>query len=364
MSETDSFRAASHVRRTFRELPSVDVTGLYSSDPDQRREAGRALGKAARETGFFYLLGHRVPEAAIAGVLDQARRFFALPSEAKLAYHIGLSPNHRGYVPPGEEVFYGGSRDQKEAFDLCNELPPDDPDVLAGTPLLGPNVWPMLPGFREQVGAYYREVLDLGRRLLSGFALALDLDETYFDRFVKKPPSQLRLIHYPPSSDAGVGAGIGSHTDYECFTILLATAPGLEVMNGSGEWVDAPPRPGAFVVNVGDLFETWSNGTFVATSHRVRKVATERYSFPLFFACDYWTEVAPLPELVTKERPAAYRGLIAGEHLDSQTIQSFLYLKQRLARGEIRLPEGARPLSSFGQEARVDPSLRPHERPR
>ena len=357
MAETDHSRAA-RARQTFRELPSVDVAGLYSGDPARRREAGLALGKAARETGFFYLTGHRVPEASIQRLLAQSRRFFALSSEAKLAYHIGLSSNHRGYVPPGEEVFYGGSRDQKEAFDLCNELPSDDPDVVAGTPLLGPNVWPDLPGFREDVGAYYRELLALGRLLLSGFALALGLAENYFDRFVKKPPSQLRLLHYPPSSDAEAAAGIGSHTDYECFTILLATAPGLEVMNGAGDWVDAPPRPGAFVVNIGDLFETWSNGSFVATSHRVRKVSVERYSFPLFFACDYWTEVAPLPELVTPERPAAYGRLIAGEHLYAQTIQSFRYLKQRLARGEVRLPDGARPLSSFGQEARVDPSLR------
>ena len=267
-------------------------------------------------------------------------------------------------MPPGEEVFYGGSRDQKEAFDLCHELPADDPDVIAKTPLLGPNVWPELPGFREDVSSYYGEVLALGRRLLSGFALGLGLTETYFDRFVKKPPSQLRLIHYPPSSETEAAAGIGSHTDYECFTILLATAPGLEVMNDSGEWVDAPPRPGAFVVNIGDLFEIWSNGAFVATSHRVRRVAGERFSFPLFFACDYRTEVAPLPELVTPQRPAAYGALIAGEHLYAQTIQSFRYLKQRLERGELTLPNGARPLSSFGQEARVDPAARANENPR
>ena len=344
-------------RQAFRELPSVDIAGLYSTEPELRRAAGLALGKAASETGFFYLTGHRVPASSVDALLAQARRFFALPAETKAAYHIGLSSNHRGYVPPGEEVFYGGTRDQKEAFDLCNELPPDDPDVLAGTPLLGPNVWPDLPGFRQDVSAYYREVLALGRLLVSGFSLALGLAENYFDRFVKKPPSQLRLLHYPPSSDVEEGAGIGSHTDYECFTILLATAPGLEVMNGSGEWVDAPPRPGAFVVNIGDLFETWSNGRFVATSHRVRKVAGERYSFPLFFACDYWTEVAPLPELVTPGQPAAYGRLIAGEHLYAQTIQSFCYLKQRLARGEIELPTGARPLSSFGQEARKGPAL-------
>jgi isopenicillin N synthase-like dioxygenase len=332
----------------------VDVAGLYSDDPGRHRQAAAALGKAARETGFFYLIGHRVPEPVILRLLAQAERFFSLPTEVKLGYYIGRSSNHRGYVPPGEEVFYGGARDQKEAFDLCFELPADDPDVIAGTPLLGPNVWPDLPNFREEVSSYYDHVLGLGRVLLSGFASALGLAQSHFDQFVKKPPSQLRLIHYQPTPDDEAAAGIGAHTDYECFTILLATAPGLEVMNGAGVWVDAPPRPGAFVVNIGDLFEIWSNGTFVATSHRVRHVAGERYSFPLFFACDYATEVAPLPELVTPEQPAAYGRLIAGEHLYAQTVQSFLYLKERRARGEIALPEGARPLSSFGREARAD----------
>src|SRR5687768_22369 len=106
---------AARARQTFRELPSVDITGLYSGDLARRREAGLALGKAAGETGFFYLTGHRVPEPSVERLLAQARRFFALSTEKKLAYYIGLSSNHRGYVPPGEEVFYGGSRDQKEA---------------------------------------------------------------------------------------------------------------------------------------------------------------------------------------------------------------------------------------------------------
>jgi isopenicillin N synthase-like dioxygenase len=85
----------------------------------------------------------------------------------------------------------------------------------------------------------------------------------------------------------------------------------------------------------------------------VRKVSEERYSFPLFFACDYDVVVEPLPSFVTPERPARYPALKAGEHLYAQTVQSFGYLKQRLERGELTLPSGARPLSSFGQEGKV-----------
>jgi len=107
-------------------------------------------------------------------------------------------------------------------------------------------------------------------------------------------------------------------------------------------------------VNLGDMIELLTNGEFVATSHRVRRVKEERYSFPLFFSFDYDTVVAPLPRFVSKAKPAR-PGLVAGEHLYAQTAQSFTYQKQRLARGEIKLPERALGLSSFGQEARRRP---------
>ena len=330
----------------------VDVSGLYAAELGVRQAASALLGDAANNSGFFYVTGHRVPAALMEGLVGQARTFFALPMDEKMRWYIGKSEHHKGYVPEGEEVLYSGTRDRKEAFDLGLDLPADDPEVQCGTPMLGPNVWPDVPGFREDVGGYYNAVFGLGKLLFRGFALALGLEETYFDGLVTKPPSQLRLIHYPYNPDAVDAQGIGAHTDYECFTILLAKAPGLEVMNGAGEWIDAPPADGAFIVNVGDLMEIWSNGRFVATSHRVRKVKEERYSFPLFCACDYHTVVEPLAALVTTDRPGAYPRVVAGEHLFAQTAQSFTYLKARLEAGEISLPKAALPLSSFGQEAR------------
>jgi isopenicillin N synthase-like dioxygenase len=120
------------------------------------------------------------------------------------------------------------------------------------------------------------------------------------------------------------------------------------VLNGAGEWIDAPPIADTFVLNIGDMLELWTNGEFVATTHRVRKVQQERYSFPLFFSVDYHTRVTPLPRFVTPERPAR-PGLVAGEHLFAQTAQTFSYLKQRVAAGETALPSGALGLSSFGR---------------
>jgi isopenicillin N synthase-like dioxygenase len=107
------------------------------------------------------------------------------------------------------------------------------------------------------------------------------------------------------------------------------------------------------VVNIGDMLELWTNGTFIATSHRVRKVKEERYSFPLFFTVDYHTHVAPMERFVSAENPAR-PGLVAGEHLFAQTAQTFIYQIERMKRGELVLPESLLGLStSFGQQARL-----------
>lgn len=335
----------------FTELPIVDISALVGGPGDGAGQAAARLGRAAREVGFCYVTGHGIPDAAFNGLLAASQRFFALPMADKMRVYIGRSRNHRGYVPEGEEVFSVGSKDRKEAFDLALDLAADDPDYVGGNPLLGPNQWPALDGFGTSVMAYYHAAFAAGRAVMRGFAMALGETPDFFEPYLVKPPSQLRLIHYPYNPEAGDAMGIGSHTDYECVTLLRSTAPGLEVLNSAGQWIDAPPVPGALIINIGDMMEVWTNGEFVATSHRVRPVKEERYSFPLFFAVDYRTSVSPLPRFVTPARPAR-DSLIAGEHLFAQTAQSFRYQKERLARGEIALPEKAMALSSFGQEAR------------
>ncbi|WP_029114081.1 isopenicillin N synthase family oxygenase [Mycobacterium sp. URHB0044] len=334
----------------FTSIPIVDITGLRSPDRAERERVAADIGKAARDVGFLYVSGTGIDEALFTRLLAATKSFFALPVEEKMRSYIGLSTCHRGYVPVGEEGVETGTPDLKEAFDTALDLPADDPDHLAGNPMLGPNVWPELDGFAEAVTAYYEAVMDLGHQLLWAFAVALGEDPDTFTRHATKTPSQLRLVHYPYNPDAEDVLGIGAHTDYECFTLLKPTAPGLEVLNEAGEWVDVPPVPGTFVVNIGDMLELWTNGAYVATSHRVRKVREERYSFPLFFNVDYHTEVKPLPQFMTGDG-AARPALRAGEHLFAQTAQTFGYLRTRIERGELVLPDGSVGMNSFGQQA-------------
>lgn len=342
------------MQKAFSAVPVVDISALYGADEAAIAQTAAALKAAASEVGFLYVTGHGLNPALFDAMLAAAKAFFALPLERKMQVYIGNSRNHRGYVPEGEEVFASGTKDKKEAYDLARDLPADDPDYLAGNPMLGPNQWPDLPGFAEAVAAYYDATFQLGCVLLRGFALALGEPMNAFDAVLTKPPSQLRLIHYPHNPEADDKPGIGAHTDYECFTLLRATAPGLEVMNAAGEWIDVPLRPDAYVVNIGDMLELWTNGAFVATTHRVRKVSEERYSFPLFFSLDYNTRVAPMPRFVTPQTPAK-PALIAGEHLFAQTAQIFTYLIERIKRGELKLPDSAVALNSFGQSQHKAP---------
>ena len=322
-------------------IPVVDIAPLGSGDPASEAAVVEQLRAAASEVGFLHVTGHGIAPAVTDRLQAAAKRFFDLPMKRKMAAYIGDSTNHRGYVPQGEENF-ADSKDRKEAFDLALDLPAER--FSADHPMLGPNRWPELAGFREDVMAYYAAVFGVGRRLLRGLAMALGQQADALDHLVVAPPSQLRLIHYPHQAEAQDIAGIGAHTDYECFTLLLATAPGLEVMSAQGSWVEVDPVPGALIVNIGDMMEFWSNGTFVATSHRVRKVVEERYSFPLFFALDYDVELSPLGK--------SGQSIRTGEHLYAQTVRTFRYLKERADRGEIVLPQGAPPPASFGQEAR------------
>ncbi|HBZ8272997.1 isopenicillin N synthase family dioxygenase [Klebsiella pneumoniae] len=341
------------VKHAFTELPTIDIRDLAGDDLARRQAVADAIGRAAREVGFFYITGHGIDPALIAGVREAAKQIFALPMEEKMNYYIGHSKSHKGYVPEGEEIYGSGKPDHKEAFDIGFQAADDHPLVLAGTPPIGANEWPDLPDFRARVLAYYDAVFALGHRLFDAFALALGLPEGYFKPMVTCPPAKLRLIHYPFDASVEDVPGIGAHTDYECFTLLLADQPGLEVLNEESVWIDAPPVKNAageeaFVINIGDMLEVLSAGTFVATAHRVRKVPQERYSFPLFFACDYHTLIRPLPTFLAAGEAGEYQELSIGEHMWSQALQTYRYLREKVNRGELQLPERARGTNTFG----------------
>ena len=313
-------------------LPVIDIGALAGDDASAIRRTADEMGEAARTAGFFYVENHGISVEMIERAYGAAEAFFALPEDVKRRYYIGDSLNHRGYVPFTEKGDYADEVNRNyEAFDLALDLPHDDPDFLAGNLLLGPNVWPTMPGFQETIYRYYSAVAETGQRICSALELHLDLPKGALTGKMTKPISQLRLLHYvrAAATKRADTVNMGAHTDYECLTLLHQRNPGLQVMTREDEWIDVPVRPQAYIINIGDMLEAWTNGIFRSTPHRVLNLSPERYSMPYFVAANYDAVIEPFDDLVSAARPARYDGFLAGLHLERMLLRDFPYLRER-----------------------------------
>ena len=326
---TDTSRGARRV--PFKEIPVMDLAPLDGGPDAAVDDVVAALKRACEHTGFFYVSNHGVAESLIQETFSQGKKFFALPVRVKNRIHFKRSPVIvRGYVPiGGTHADAAADRDRVEAFEIGLELPTTDPDVVAGIESYGPNLWPDdMPGFQHTVYAYYQAMHLLGQRLFRLFALALDLEADYFADKTNKPTGHMRLLHYPPQPDSARQAawGIGPHTDYECFTILAQDPTGgLQLQNAIGEWIEAPPIPNTFVINIGDSIARWTNDQFVSTPHRViNRAVQDRYSIAHFYGANYDVTIECLANCCDAQNPPRYEPFLAGEWALERDRSSYL----------------------------------------
>ncbi len=308
--------------KPFDSIPVIDVSELFGDDTDARIEVGAQIRKACMEVGFFYVSGHGVDQSIYDNCFAAARRFFDLPEEVKQTVSIQNSAVMRGYTGLLQEnTDPDNNGDLHEAFDASLDLEPEDPDVALGVYGYGVNQWPDVLDFREPVMAYHAALRSLSEALYRGFALSLDLDENYFTAMLTKPIAELRLLHYPPQetvSDDKV-LGIGAHSDYDVFTVLATDdVPALQILNPAGDWIAAPPIPGTFIVNVGDLMERWTNDLYRSTVHRaINKSGRRRYSIPFFSNVNPLEMIEVLPSCQSSERPAKYEPIGAAAYVEA-----------------------------------------------
>jgi isopenicillin N synthase-like dioxygenase len=327
-------------------LPLIDVSTLRTDNSLNFAKTADLIGIAAREVGFFRIFNHGIDPHLIDATYETAARFFALPDAIKLRSYIGLSSNHRGYVPFNEKGDYPDERHRRyEAFDSGLDLPADDPDYMVGNRVLGPNVWPEVEGFKEIITQYYRQISSLGRLICSALEMHLGLPAGSMTGLMSKPVSQLRLLHYvrPDKKIDQKSVNMGAHTDYECLTLLHTRNKGLQVMTQNDFWIDVPVDPTSFVVNIGDMMEAWTNGLLRSTPHRVLNLSAERFSIPYFVAADYGTVIQPFSQLVGEGQKPNYQPFIAGEHLVNMLIRDFPYLRKKRTQNVGAYPDSAAP---------------------
>jgi isopenicillin N synthase-like dioxygenase len=307
-------------------VPTLDIR-RYDTD----RDAFVAeIGAAYREFGFCCISGHGIARELIDGSYDVFQRFFALPTETKMKYHVAGSGGARGYTPFKVETAKGSQyADLKEFWHIGREIPRDSKfaDVMP------PNVWPAeVPDFKRWGYGLYQALDDLGSRVLRALALHIEQPENFFEDKSDVGNSILRPIHYPPIDDAADIPNVraGAHEDINLITLLVgASAEGLEVLS-HGEWLPITTEGDAIVVNIGDMLQRLSNHVFPSTSHRVVNPPNEnarkpRYSVPFFLHPNPDVVLDPLASCITPDNPRRY----------DTPITAHEYLMQRLR--EIKL---------------------------
>ncbi|WP_416422280.1 2-oxoglutarate and iron-dependent oxygenase domain-containing protein [Pseudomonas sp. App30] len=315
-------------------LPIIDIAPLYAADRDGWLGVAQAIDRACRQWGFFYIKGHPISPQRIEALQQAAKTFFAQPLADKLGIDITQTRHHRGYgAIATEQLDPSLPSDLKETFDMGLHLPAEHPDVLAEKPLRGPNRHPQLPGWQTLMETHYQDMQALAQTLLRAIALALDIDEDFFDQRFEDPVSVLRMIHYPPRQTASSPEqqGAGAHTDYGCVTLLYQdSAGGLQVRNVDGQWIDAPPIDGTFVVNLGDMMARWSNDQYVSTPHRViSPLGIDRYSMPFFAEPHPDTRIECLPGCQGIGNPAKYPPTTCAEFLLSRFADTYAYRREQ-----------------------------------
>jgi len=330
-------------------LPTFDLTPFATGEALPSDEAARtaaAIDETLRSTGFLLVSGHGVDDDVRAAYFDAMRAFFALPQDEKDAIAIGKSDCHRGYVGFATETLEGAlageeqmgvqlAGDMKETLDTGVEHGPDHPEVVAKTPLHGPNQWPDLPGFRDAVETYRSAIIEAALRMQRALALALDLPPTFFENQPGETMLHLRLIHYPPmetlTPEPGQ-LGCGAHTDYGTLTLLADDGNGgLQVRQRSGEWIDVLVPPGQLVVNLGDLMAIWTNDRWVSNPHRVvNPPGVDRYSSPLFVTPPFHLEIETLSTCLADGEVPNHEPMVTGPYLMSRFDGTHSYRNELL----------------------------------
>ena len=299
-------------------LPEIDLAPFIAAPHSAAaRRLVTRLREACHGPGFCYLVGHGVPPELDAEVMAVSRRFFALPETERRALAIANSPHFRGYTVLGGELTKGVS-DWREQLDVGLEEPAavvarDDPPWRR---LRGPNQWPArLPAMQTTVLTWMRAMDRVGLAVLRALALGLSQPLNHFDAVVlPRGDPHLKIIRYPAQPrDAENGQGVGMHHDSGLVSFVLQDDVGGLQVDIDGQLVDATPKSGTYVINLGEMLQAATQGYLRATKHRVVSPSSgrERLSVAYFFHPRLESVFAPI--LLPTKLAAQARG---GENVD------------------------------------------------
>lgn len=283
------------VKNNDKYIPTIDLREYFDAKShEEKMGLVEKVRKACLEHGFFQVVGHGVPVESQRAMLKACKTLFDLPDQQKRQISLYKYSWRRGYEGPGQQQandpHHGDyAPDAKEGFFVGKELPLHAVDFLKG-----PNVWPPQLAeseFRQPVMEYYAHVHRVGYKVMEVLAVSLGHSPSLVESFTRDAAQFLKLLKYPAHTWTDTRKfGSGQHTDYGGLTILLQDPgkDGLEVWHeATQKWIELPALEDKFVINLGDMVQRWTGGTYKSTLHRViNKTGGERYSVPAFWHGD------------------------------------------------------------------------------
>ncbi|CAA0842661.1 2-oxoglutarate (2OG) and Fe(II)-dependent oxygenase superfamily protein [Striga hermonthica] len=284
------------------ECHSVPVIDLGCQD---KSLVVRKIGDACRDFGFFQVINHGVPKELVDQMQSVAREFFSLPVEEKMKLYSD-DPSKTMRLSTSFNVKKETVHNWRDYLRLyCHPLEKYVPE------------WPSNPSsFKDIVSIYCTEVRKLGFRLQEAISESLGLEKDSLKSVFGDQGQHMAINYYPACPQPDLTYGLPAHTDPNVLTILLQDlqVTGLQVLK-DGKWLSIKPRPGAFVVNIGDQIQALSNGKYKSVWHRaVVNADKSRLSIASFLCpCDSAYISSP-KDITCGENRALYRGFTYAEY--------------------------------------------------
>ena len=311
------------------EVPSIDLAPFMTGSGKQT--VAREVARACEEIGFLKIRRHGVPQGLVERTFATASDFFANPQEVKDRFRPPKSSSARGYHALctknlAKTLGYDNPPDLREQYYIgpLVSRAAEFAHIPGAAELYTENLWPDTPAeYREVFTTAYRSLESLGGMLMRIFAVALDVDEHFFDDKIDRHFSTLPVNHYPEPDGEPLPNQIraGEHTDFGSLTILAVSerAGGLQVRLRDGSWLDVTAEPDEFIVNTGDMMQRWTNDRWLSNVHRVvnppvgQRSGSRRMSFGYFLHPNYDAEIACLPTCQGPGKPTRYKPVRAGD---------------------------------------------------
>ena len=313
-------------------IPSLDLRDFLSEDANRKEEFVQSIGKAFQEIGFCAVKGHLLSDDLVERLYKQIKLFFDLPYEVKAKYEFPQYSGQRGYVSFGKESAKGSKHgDLKEYWHFGQYIEEEEKDKYNYFPNIHVDE---LSEFNKVGREVYSTLEKTAKHILRALALYLNIEEDYYDQYIKNGNSILRPIHYPPIlEDPKEAVRASAHGDINLITLLMgAHGKGLQVQHSNGEWVDAVASEDELMINIGDMLSRHTNNLLKSTVHRVVNPDREllkksRYSIPFFMHPISEMKLNVLESCISDESPKSFDDITAGDFLNERLVELGLLKK-------------------------------------